>query len=247
MKVKEVAELTGVSIRTLHYYDQIGLLSPDETSAAGYRMYSTNNINTLQQILFFKALGFSLANIKHIMQDKHFNRLEALKQQKDMLLEKQNHVNQMITMIEHTIQHEQGVIHMSQEEKFTGFTFGENKYEAEARKRWGNDAMNTTKQTINSMSTDEQKTKEAKMNDLFRSLAHLMEEAPDDKEVQTLIQTWHQFLIDTTGYHYSLDAFQGLGQMYVADERFTKNIDQFGEGLAQFMCEAINVYVQYKQ
>lgn len=244
MKVKEVAELTGVSVRTLHHYDQIGLLSPDETTDAGYRKYSAKNIDMLQQILFFKALGFSLAKIKNIIHDKHFNRLDALKLQKNMLLEKREHVNQIITMIEQTIQHEQGVIHMSQKDKFTGFTFGENKYEAEARERWGNDVIDTTKQTINSMSKDDKRANDAKMNDIFRSLANLMEHSPHNEAVQTLIQTWHQFLNDTTGHQYSLDAFQGLGQMYVTDERFTKNIDQFGDGLAQFMCEAIGVYVQ---
>ncbi|HLR42953.1 MAG TPA: MerR family transcriptional regulator [Pseudogracilibacillus sp.] len=244
MKVKEVAELTGVSVRTLHHYDQIGLLSPDTTTDAGYRIYSAENIDMLQQILFFKALGFSLAKIKNIMHDRDFNRLDALQLQKEMLLEKRAQVNQMISMIEQTIQHEKGVIHMSQKDKFTGFTFGENKYEAEARKRWGNEAIDATKQTINKMSKDDKKANEAKMNDIFRSLANLLEQAPHDEQVQTLIQTWHQFLNNTTGYHYSLDAFQGLGQMYVADERFTKNIDQFGDGLAQFMSDAIAVYVK---
>src|SRR5699024_6945819 len=113
----------------------------------------------------------------------------------------------------------------------------------EARERWGNDVIDTTEENINKLSENDKKLKEAKMNDIFRSLANLIEQDPHEEQVQTLIQTWHQFLNETTGYHYSFDAFQGLGQMYVADERFTKNIDQFGNGLAQFMCDAINVYV----
>lgn len=135
---------------------------------------------------------------------------------------------------------------MSQKDKFTGFTLGENKYEAEARERWGNAAIDTSNEKISSMSADDKTRNEAKMNDIFRSLANLMNQSASDDQVQILIQAWHQFLNDTTGYHYSLEAFQGLGQMYVADERFTNNIDQFGDGLAQFMCDAINIYVKNK-
>ena len=100
MKVKEVAELVGVSIRTLHHYDQIGLLTPKEITDSGYRLYSEENLETLQQILFFKELGFTLKEIKKIINSPLFNRQEALILQRKMLIEKRNKVDKMIeTMI----------------------------------------------------------------------------------------------------------------------------------------------------
>ncbi|MDF0748368.1 MerR family transcriptional regulator, partial [Bacillus velezensis] len=99
MKVKEVAELIGVSIRTLHHYDQIGLLTPQETTDSGYRLYSEENLEQLQQILFFKELDFSLKEIKEIINSPSFNRREALILQKKMLIEKRNRVDKMIETI----------------------------------------------------------------------------------------------------------------------------------------------------
>src|SRR5690625_4451161 len=100
MKVKEVAELVGVSIRTLHHYDQIGLLTPKEITDSGYRLYSEENLETLQQILFFKELGFALKEIKKIINSPSFNRQEALILQRKMLIEKRNKVDKMLeTMI----------------------------------------------------------------------------------------------------------------------------------------------------
>ncbi len=96
MKVKEVADLIGISVRTLHYYDEIGLLSPDKTTEAGYRIYSEKNLETLQQILFFKELGFSLKKIKEILDSPTFERQEALKLQHKMLLEKRSRLDKMI-------------------------------------------------------------------------------------------------------------------------------------------------------
>ncbi|ASB67653.1 Mercuric resistance operon regulatory protein [Bacillus velezensis] len=100
MKVKEVAELIGVSIQTLHHYDQIGLLTPQETTDSGYRLYSEENLEQLQQILFFKELDFSLKEIKEIINSPSFNRREALLLQKKMLIEKRNRVDKMIETID---------------------------------------------------------------------------------------------------------------------------------------------------
>lgn len=247
MKVKEVARLVGISVRTLHHYDEIGLLSPDEVTDAGYRLYSEQNLDTLQQILFFRELGFPLKKIKEIINRPSFNRQEALEIQRNMLLKKRRQLDQMIATIEKTIQHLKGEVHMSNKEKFTGFDFNHHPYEKEARERWGDDVIDQSQSTIGKMTKVEQEEMTKKMHLIYEELAELRHQSPDSRVAQAAIQKWYDFLNNHFGHHYSLDAFKGLGEMYVADERFTKNIDQYGEGLASFMCKAMAIFAENNQ
>src|SRR5690625_2714744 len=162
MKVKEVAELVGISVRTLHHYDEIGLLIPSETTDVGYRIYSDENLETLQQILFFKELGFPLKKIKEIIDSPSFERQEALELQHKMLLEKRCRLDKMIGTLEKTIQHSKGGIHMSNQEKFAGFDFSHNPYEQEARKKWGNQAVDAANEKVKNMTEFDQE----KFNDI---------------------------------------------------------------------------------
>ena len=132
MKVKEVSELASIGVRTLHHYDEIGLLVPDEITAAGYRMYSDANLGRLQQILFFKELGFSLKEIKNILDDPAFDAEEALHMHKLILLEKRQRLDHMIATIDKTVLHLKGEITMTSKEQFQGFDFSQNPYEQEA-------------------------------------------------------------------------------------------------------------------
>jgi DNA-binding transcriptional MerR regulator len=233
MKVKEVADLVGISVRTLHHYDEIGLLIPNETTESGYRLYSNENLETLQQILFFKELGFPLKKIKEIINSPSFDRQEALELHRKMLLEKRNRLDQMIATIEKTMKHSKGEINMSNEEKFEGFDFSHNPYEQEARERWGDKAVDNANVKFG-------KSEQDAMNSIYRKLASIRHKSPESEEAQTAIKEWYDFLNKIATY--SLEAFKGLGQMYVDDKRFTKNIDKFGEGLAKFMCDAMAVY-----
>ncbi|SFL70515.1 DNA-binding transcriptional regulator, MerR family [Gracilibacillus orientalis] len=239
MQVKEVAVLTGVSVRTLHHYDEIGLLSPVKSAGNGYRIYSDEDLATLQQILFFRALDFPLKEIKKIMSSSHYNRLEALEMQRKMLLNKQKNITNMLGTIEKTIQNEKGAYPMSQEEKFQGFDFSNNPYEEEARQRWGDKKVDEANQNAKSMTKELQEG----MNQIYQELAAVRHIDPASKEAQQIIKKWYDFLNDhfTT---YTPEVFQGLGMMYVEDERFTKNIDQFGEGLAIFMSEAMTEFAK---
>lgn len=241
-KVKEVADLVGISVRTLHHYDHIGLLSPEETTNAGYRLYSDEDLEILQQILFYRELGFSLKKIKEIIESPSFDREVTLLEQRQMLLQKRRQLDQMIHTINQTIQHTKGEINMSNKEKFAGFNFSENPYEQEARERWGDKVVDQSNRKIENMSKEEQKTMEEQMNAIYNKLAILRHSSPSSDEAQEVIKEWYDFLNNNFNHHYSLKAFKQLGQMYVADERFTKNIDQFGEGLATFMCDAMAIY-----
>src|SRR5690625_942095 len=138
MKVKEIADSVGISVRTLHHYDDIGLLIPEETTDAGYRVYSDENLETLQQILFFKELGFRLKKIKEIIDRPSFDRQEALEMQHKMLLRKKSRLDKMIETIEKTIQHSKGEIQMSNIEKLAGFYFRNKTIQKESKVMWIN-------------------------------------------------------------------------------------------------------------
>lgn len=241
MKVKEVANLVGISVRTLHHYDEIGLLNPEETTEAGYRVYSNENLETLQQILFFKELGFPLKKIKEIIDSPLFDRQDALEIQYKMLLEKRSRLNNMIHNIEKTIQHSKGEVHMSNEEKFQGFDFSSNPYEQEAREKWGDKAVDAVNEKTKNMTAFDQE----KWGDIYRKLATIRHLSPDSKIAQEGINEWYQFLNKMGTY--SPESFKGLGQLYVDDERFMKNIDQFGEGLATFMRDAMAFFAEAKK
>ncbi|WP_338788393.1 MerR family transcriptional regulator [Metabacillus sp. FJAT-53654] len=242
MKVKEVADLVGISVRTLHHYDEIGLLKPEQTSEAGYRLYSDENLETLQQILFFKELDFPLKKIKEIINRPSFDRKEALNFHRKILVERRLRIDKMISTIDMTIEHMKGTIEMTNKEKFEGFDFSHNPYEQEARERWGDEAVDKSNANLASMTKEEQKAMQEEMNAIYRSLASLRHTLPESDEAQAAIQKWYIFLNSNIGIHYSLEAFKGLGEMYVEDERFTESIDQFGEGLAQFMRDAMAYY-----
>lgn len=240
MKVSEVAKLTGISVRTLHYYDEIGLLKPSSIEENGYRLYHDGNLRQLQQILFFRELGFCLKDIKEMICNPNFDQIEALEMHRKTLLDKRRRLDQLIKTIDQTIRSEKGEIQMTKEERFKGFNFERNEYEQEARERWGDEAVNNSVGKIQQLKQTEKVDLEEQMNERFRALAKIRQHNPESDEAQEAIGAWYRELNQMGNY--SLAAFRGLGEMYVADERFTKNIDQFGEGLAGFMCEAMKVF-----
>ncbi|GER66562.1 hypothetical protein BpJC7_01400 [Weizmannia acidilactici] len=132
---------------------------------------------------------------------------------------------------------------MSNEEKFKGFRFKGNPYEQEAREKWGDQAVNKANANLKKLSADEKSDLADEMNGIYRELARIRHTAPDSTEAQDAIRKWYEYLNRHFG-HYSPESFKGLGQMYVDDERFTKNIDKFGEGLAAFMAAAMAVFAE---
>ncbi|MHA7966994.1 MerR family transcriptional regulator [Paenibacillus sp. CAU 1782] len=238
MKVKEVADLVGISVRTLHHYDEIGLLVPEGATEAGYRIYSGKNLDLLQQILFFRELGFPLQTIKNIIHSPGFDRLAALQQHRLMLRDKRNRLNRLLETVDKSIQFAKGESDMTNKEQFSGFDFSQNPYEKEARERWGNAAVDSSAAKVKGMQqSGEMAGFQEEMNELYRELTHMRHNDPASPEAQEGIGKWYAMLNRVGSY--TPEMFKGLGEMYVADERFTKNIDGFGEGLAAFMRDAM--------
>lgn len=243
MKIKELADMAGISVRTLHHYDSIGLLVPSIDSENGYRNYTDSDISKLQQILFFRQLNFKLTQIKEIVESREYDTLTALEAQKTILLQEQQRLKDVVALIDKTIKTERGEMTMTNEEKFKGVDFSRNPYESEARERWGNEAVDKSNKKLKEMDT---KAAEEKFDEIFTNLAAVRHLDPDSVEAEEHIQKWYDFLNEMG--EYSLEMFKGLGDMYVDDERFTKNINKYGEGLAEFMQQAMTAYYEkYKK
>ncbi|ABS33419.1 MerR family transcriptional regulator [Clostridium botulinum] len=246
-KIKEVADMAGISVRMLHHYDKIGLLDPESVSDAGYRLYSDENLDRLQQILFFKELNFPLQEIKIILDSPNFNKKEALETHKQLLLEKKIRLEKIIQSVDKTISSMEGEFKMNKKEVLGAFDMTEieehqKKYSEEVKNKYGNTSAYKESNEKTSKYTKEDWNNIMKDWDIiYKKLANLMDKNPDDKEVQEYI---HQFRehISKNFYDCTPEIFRGLGELYVNDERFTANIDKYKTGLSKFLREAINVY-----
>jgi len=249
LTVKAVADLAGISIRALHHYDEIGLLKPAGQSASGYRLYSQQDLERLQQILFFRELGFGLKEIKEIIDSPGFDRRQALLAHRAALEQRRERIDRLISTIDRTLEgvdkEETPMSREEMKELFDGFDPSE--YEDEARQRWGRtrefeeSAARTGKYT----KADWEKIK-AEADGIYRNIADLMDRDPGDAAVQEWVGRWHQH-INKWYYTCSLEVFRGLGEMYVQDERFTKNIDKTRPGLARFLRDAMRVYCDRRE
>ncbi|MDO5291554.1 MAG: MerR family transcriptional regulator [bacterium] len=244
MKINEVAKLTGVTVRTLHYYDQIGLLKPETITEAGYRLYGKESLATLQQILFFRELEFPLQEIKEIMTNPSFDQKEALRKQKQLLLEKRKRLDSLIDLVEESLE---GECTMSFKEFDTSEIENHKKqYAKEVKERWGTtDAYKESEKKTKEYSKEDWDVIQKESADIMKAFAAHKEDPSDSKEVQELVARWQQF-ITKRYYTCTKEILQGLGLMYTADERFKKNIDQYGDGTAECMARAIAVYCENK-
>lgn len=242
MNINEVARLTNVSVRTLHHYDAIGLLSPKRNAENGYREYSDGDLDRLQQILAFRKCGFPLKSIRLVLSASDYDRSEAVAVQLKYLYHERDKIGRMIETLEKTKQYLKGEIDMSHEEKFAGFDFTQNPYEEEARKLWGDAAVDESNEKLQQLDQKGREALSEDMNDIFRVFAKQMDSSPESEAVQQLTDRYYRFLNSNFGHHYSYEAFAGLGEMYVQDTRFQQNIDRFGEGLSEFMAKAMKCY-----
>jgi MerR family transcriptional regulator, thiopeptide resistance regulator len=241
-KVGEVARLARVSVRTLHHYDAIGLLEPSARSAAGYRLYTAEDLERLQHVLFYRELGFGLEEIRHLMADPGFDRREALAAQRDLLTKQVHRLEAMLGLIEKSLAaHEEG-IPMGQEEMFAVFgDFDQSKYEDEVEERWGEtDAYRESARRARRYAKEDWARFKTESDAIDARIADLMDEgvAPVDPRAMGAVER-HRLLIDAWFYPCSHEMHVGLGRMYVADPRFTATYEKIRPGMAQYMCDAI--------
>ena len=232
--IKQVSEISGVSVRTLHHYDEIGLLSPKKQEN-GYRYYSDEELSQLQTILYYKYLGFSLKEIKSLMKQNEDDLLPHLKHQLDLMQKEKDRLLTLIDTLEKTIASTEREMTMTTEEKFKGFTFKDNeKYKQAATEKYGETVMNEA--------AERQKGKEEIVadgfNKIFFAFADNIEKglpATDAVNVD-LAKQLHQHMC-------AYDVFSSIGFGYAKNEEFRTNLDKYGKGVGQYACDAIQAYV----
>ncbi len=243
MTVHEVARLTGITARTLHYYDEIGLLKPTEVTEAGYRMYDDAALGRLQNILLFRELQFPLKEIKAILDSPGFDPSEAIAQQIRLLELQYKRLGELIAFTREI--QKKGVTTMN----FDVFDTSEiEKYEEEVKARWGNTkAYQEYRQKDIARKEGSYDKLANELMTMFSQLGEIKHLAPDAEEAQKKISALQKFITDNY-YVCTNEILRGLGDMYVCDERFRNNIDKAGgDGTADFVKQAIAVYCSSNQ
>lgn len=230
MTVNEVGKITGVSIRTLHYYDQIGLLTPADITESGYRLYDDTSLERLQQIMMFRELEFPLKEIKQILDSPEFDRGKALEQQIDLLELRCEHLKKLAALAREIKDKGEKVM------KFEAFDKQKIKeYEAEAKAKWGNtDAYKEYEQN-----TEGAYNADIGLMKIFEEFGKYKELPPNNPEVKKLVDKLQNYI--TENYYKCTDVILiSLGEIYASDERFAENINKAGgKGTAAFVRKAI--------
>jgi DNA-binding transcriptional MerR regulator len=249
--VKALAELSGVTPRTIRYYDTIDLLKPATINASGYRIYGPAEVDRLQQILFYKALDFKLETIKKLLDAPSFDALEALKNHQQQLIEKQKRIQTLIATVTKTIKAKERGLLMNDQEKFEGFKKklvedNEQRYGNEIREKYGDEVINQSYQKVKNMTKADYSAvtalEQQMMNQLKEAFKTQDPGHPSTQAAVDLHRQWLSFYWDD----YSKKAHAEVAQMYVADQRFKDYYDQQEPGLAAFLKEAILIYTEEK-
>ena len=237
MQIKEFAKFSGVSVRTLHYYDEIGLLPPAFVErTTGYRYYDENSLLRMQEILFYRELDFSLKSIGGILSSHDHDIRRSLEDQKKLLTLKKERLERLISSIDDAMKGET-IMKAFDNSEFEA-------YKAEAQEKWGKtDAFKEHAEKTKHYSKEKWDTLAGGMDRIMAQFGLCMKsgESPASVQAQNLVKALQEHITENY-YHCTNEILAGLGQMYVADERFQNNIDKHGEGTAAFICEAIKAY-----
>ena len=239
--VGELARLTGVTVRALHHYDEIGLVRASQRTAAGYRLYDGDDVLRLQRVLLYRELGMPLDEIAAAIDDDA-DREELLRRHRDALLEKRARIDRMLAALDAAlVDLERGTKMTSEDVKKLFAGFDPAAYEEEARQRWGQtDAYKESARRTQSYGPQDWAQIRAEAEAIYQRIADLMKAgtAVTEPAVQAAVDD-HRRHIERWFYPCSKEMHKGLGQMYVADQRFTENLDKIAPGFARYLSEAI--------
>ncbi|MBO3445761.1 MerR family transcriptional regulator [Clostridium sp. CCUG 7971] len=225
--IKKLAEIAGVSARTLRYYDEIGLLKPCRINSSGYRIYGQNEVDLLQQILFYRSIDMKLEEIHQIISKSDFDINKALLEHHQQLISRRDQINQLILTVEKTLEYKKGEIKMSDREKFEGFKKekleeNEAKYGNEIREKYGKETVEASNKKWMNMDEDDLKRMQEIEKEMFESLSKVIESKDLNSEEAKNVFEKHKAWLCFSWPVYSGEAHAGLAKMYVADERFAK-------------------------
>lgn len=248
-QIKEVADMAGISVRTLHYYDEIKLLSPKKLEDNSYRVYSKEDVKKLQDILYFKTFGFKLSQIKSLMKEDDYNRKIILNRHKESISMKIIQLQTILMNLNKTIEDEKGVLTMADQERFEGFDMEKiekhmETYAAESKEKYGHtDAYKESTKRTSKYSRDDWAAISKEADGIYQGFKSTLELDAGDPKVQKLVLDWKNHI---SKYYYTCtnDILEGLGAMYIGDQRFKENINQHGSGIAERMSEAIEIFVR---
>jgi DNA-binding transcriptional MerR regulator len=245
--VKQLADAAGVSPRTLHFYDEIGLLKPDAYGGNGYRYYGEAALLRLQQILFFKELDFSLADIKAAIDRPGFDILQALRAHRETLQERLGRLSRLIETVDRTILHITGELKMEKREFFEGFSEEKQKeYEEEIRQRYGEVELKQSRQRWAGYGAGQKREIQEEFDRIVKELRDRMGEGHDSPEVQARVKELHAWIGNF--YDCTLDVFEGLGHGYDQDPRFREMYEtNYGPGVSEFLEKAIVAYCEQQR
>ena len=246
--IDKLAKLAGVSSRTLRYYDEISLLKPLRTNSSGYRIYGSNEVSRLQQILFFRELGVALDQVKAVLDSPDIDYTALLEQHLRQLLTKRAELDTLIGTVTKTIQNERGLIEMADKEKFEGFKKkliedNESSYGKEVREKYGDKAVEESNAKTMNLSREEYDAMQALGEEILSNLASAVSESADPSgELGLKIAELHKKWLGHTWAAYNPEAHKGLVQMYIDDPRFTSFYDDKVPGCAQFLRDAVHAF-----
>jgi MerR family transcriptional regulator, thiopeptide resistance regulator len=240
--VGEVARLSGVTVRTLHHYDTIGLLVPSGRNEAGYRLYDRTDLERLQQVLFYRELGFSLEDIGSILRDPSVDPAAHLLRQHELLTERIERLQAMVTAIEYTMEVQRMGISLTPEERFEVFgDWSPDDYAEEARERWGDsDAYVQSQRRAAAYTKDDWIRIKREGEDIDRRFVSALEaDLPPDSEDVMAIAEAHREQITRYFYDCSHAMHRGLAELFVSDPRFRARYEEIAPGLAEFVGAAL--------
>ncbi len=243
--VHQLASMAGISVRTLHHYDHIGLLTPSAHTAAGYRLYGTEDLLRLQQILLYRELDLPLAEIRRILDDPGFDRVRALAQHRRTLELQAERLARLVNTIDRTIARLTEVdMSLTDEELYEGLPKEQvERWKREVDERYDPRLVAESNRRVHAMSKGQWDGVKAEGDAIARRMAELMGRAAGDPEVQATIARQHAWIENF--YPCSAEMFQGLGQHYAENPEFRANYDRYRPGLADFMRDAMAYYADH--